>query len=341
MILVDKEFESLIPPLSPEEFAQLEENCVRDGIRDPLVVWNSPDGKILVDGHNRWKISANHGGIPFQVVERQFQSRDEVKEWIIKNQFGRRNIPAYMRAWLSLKLKDAIAAKVKEKEEERKTTYQKSEKSNMPAMNTSKELAKVAGVSHDTIHKVEVIENSGNETVKAAARSGEMSVNKAYETIKEENAALKRRVQELEQTPPQVVTQTVEVVPEDYKDAKTKAKVFDREVKRLNDKLTAAYKEREEQNKKIQSLQDEVIKYGAETQQGRYFRELESVATAFETQCEQFIRWVGGYIWITQNPGKLKPERRESVTNAVQMVYEWAGTMLHNLSITEEDENEN
>lgn len=178
---------------------------------------------------------------------------------------------------------------------------------------------------------------------KAEAREAEEIVTRSavLDKIKEENAALKRRVQELEQTPPQVVTQTVEVVPEDYKDAKTKAKVFDREVKRLNDKLTAAYKEREEQNKKIQSLQDEVIKYGAETQQGRYFRELESVATAFETQCEQFIRWVGGYIWITQNPGKLKPERRESVTNAVQMVYEWAGTMLHNLSITEEGENEN
>ena len=178
---------------------------------------------------------------------------------------------------------------------------------------------------------------------KAEAREAEEIVTRSavLDKIKEENAALKRRVQELEQTPPQVVTQTVEVVPEDYKDAKTKAKVFDREVKRLNDKLTAAYKEREEQNKKIQSLQDEVIKYGAETQQGRYFRELESVATAFETQCEQFIRWVGGYIWITQNPGKLKPERRESVTNAVQMVYEWAGTMLHNLSVTEEGENEN
>ena len=33
-ITIDKEFESLIPPLSPEEFQQLEENCVKEGIRD-------------------------------------------------------------------------------------------------------------------------------------------------------------------------------------------------------------------------------------------------------------------------------------------------------------------
>ena len=45
-----------------------------------------------------------------------------------------------------------IAEKAKEKEQERKTTYQKSEKSNMATVNTTKELAKIAGVSHDTIH---------------------------------------------------------------------------------------------------------------------------------------------------------------------------------------------
>ena len=54
MIKIDKEFQSLIPPLAPEEYKQLEENCIRDGIRDPLVVWPQENGvNILVDGHNR------------------------------------------------------------------------------------------------------------------------------------------------------------------------------------------------------------------------------------------------------------------------------------------------
>ncbi len=55
---------------------------------------------------------------------------------------------------LILKLKPVIAEKAKEKEQERKTTFQKSEKSNMTPINTTKELAKLAGVSHDTIHLV-------------------------------------------------------------------------------------------------------------------------------------------------------------------------------------------
>lgn len=75
---------------------------------------------------------------------------------------GRRNLSAYDRSVLALKLKPLLKAEAKAKEIERKTTYQKSEKSNLPKMDTAKELVKVAGVSHDTIHKVEKIETEKN-----------------------------------------------------------------------------------------------------------------------------------------------------------------------------------
>ncbi len=180
-IRIDKEFESLIPPLSADEFKQLEENCVKDGIRDPLVVWRVPSGDdILIDGHNRWKIAAKHGGIQFETARKEFDNRNEVKAWIITNQFGRRNLSAYDRSVLALKLKPLIAEKAKAKETERKTTCQKSEKSKMPTMNTTKELAKVAGVSHDTIHKVEKIEAEATDRTKQLVREGKLSINQAY-----------------------------------------------------------------------------------------------------------------------------------------------------------------
>lgn len=79
-----------------------------------------------------------------------------------------RNLSAYDRSILALKLKPVIAAKAKEKETERKTTYQKSEKSSLPTVNTTKEIAKAAGVSHDTIAKVEKIEQQATPEIKAA-----------------------------------------------------------------------------------------------------------------------------------------------------------------------------
>lgn len=184
MIKIDKEFESLIPPLSPEEFKQLEENILRDGIREPLVMWRVPNGDdFLIDGHNRWKIAAKHGGIPFDVKRMTFDTRDDVIQWIIQNQFGRRNLSAYDRSLLALKLKPLLARQAKKKEAERKTTYQKSEKSPMPTINTTKEVAKVAGVSHDTIHKVEVIEEKATPQTKQLIRDGKLSINQAYNSV--------------------------------------------------------------------------------------------------------------------------------------------------------------
>lgn len=175
---IDKEFESLIPPLSSEEFQQLEENILRDGIRESLVIWDNGEDWILIDGHNRYKIAQKHN-LPYNHRRMTFENREEAKEWIIRNQFGRRNLSAYDRSILALKLKPMIAEKAKEKEHDRKTTCQKSDKS----YDTKKELAQIAGVSHDTIHKVEAIEEKATDKTKQLIREGKLSINQAYNSV--------------------------------------------------------------------------------------------------------------------------------------------------------------
>lgn len=174
---IDEEFQKLIPPLTDDEYRQLEENCIKEGIRETILVWDRGDDLVIVDGHNRYQI-ARKNGLKWHYKEMHFESREAVKEWIILNQFGRRNLSAYDRSILALKLKPVIAEKAKEKEHERKTTCQKSDKS----YDTKKELAKVAGVSHDTIHKVEKIEAEATPQVKQAVRDGKLSINQAYNT---------------------------------------------------------------------------------------------------------------------------------------------------------------
>lgn len=84
---IDPEFRALIPPLSSDERALLEENIVRDGCRDPLVLWNG----ILLDGHNRYDICAELG-LPFRTVSVELDSRAAAEDWIDTNQLGRRNL---------------------------------------------------------------------------------------------------------------------------------------------------------------------------------------------------------------------------------------------------------
>jgi hypothetical protein len=54
----------------------------------------------------------------------------------------------------TLSLNDNVSKHNTCKETERKTTFHKSEKSNIEPINTVKEISKVANVSHDTIAKV-------------------------------------------------------------------------------------------------------------------------------------------------------------------------------------------
>lgn len=209
-IIVDEEFKSLIPPLSPDEYSQLEENIVRDGIRDPLVVWHVPNGDdILIDGHNRFEISIKHAGIPFQIKRMDFLDRDAAKQWIILNQFGRRNLSAYDRSVLALKLKPIIAEQAKERQVQggRGEVVQKSAQAK-----TRDELAKIASVSHDTIHKVETIENSGNELVKQQAKSGEISINKAYNIVTDK----------VDKSPKQLQTEYMNEIRERHEDFEAK-----------------------------------------------------------------------------------------------------------------------
>lgn len=88
-IIVDPEFRQLIPPLTPDERAQLEANLLADGCRDALVVWAGEN--ILLDGHNRLDICQAHG-IEFDVYELDLADRDAAKNWIDTNQLGRRNL---------------------------------------------------------------------------------------------------------------------------------------------------------------------------------------------------------------------------------------------------------
>jgi len=84
---VDAEFKALIPPLSTEEYDQLEANILAEGCRDALVVWNS----LLLDGHNRFAICQKHD-LPFATTALEFADRQSAFNWIINNQLGRRNL---------------------------------------------------------------------------------------------------------------------------------------------------------------------------------------------------------------------------------------------------------
>src|SRR5262245_54963767 len=66
----DSEFKNLFPPLTDEEYRQLELNIKRDGCQDAIKIWNG----WIIDGHNRYRICKQHD-IPYKVEELKFADR--------------------------------------------------------------------------------------------------------------------------------------------------------------------------------------------------------------------------------------------------------------------------
>lgn len=189
---INKEFKELIPPLSADEYKQLEENILTDGCREPLVTWNS----TIVDGHNRYNICTENN-IPFNTVEKEFKGKEDAIHWIILNQFGRRNLTVVQRSELALRLKPILRKKAKENQKKaiggdrRSNIYknqgfqnsdnldkaeeliQNSDTPIIEKVNTHKEVAKIAGVSHDTIWKTEkILDNGTPEQIDRARKGG-------------------------------------------------------------------------------------------------------------------------------------------------------------------------
>jgi hypothetical protein len=69
--VIRKEFKDLIPPSSDDELDGLEKRILYEGCRDPLVLW--------------------------------FDEEDmEPEEWIVENQFSRRNLDTCYLIWFSI-----------------------------------------------------------------------------------------------------------------------------------------------------------------------------------------------------------------------------------------------
>jgi N6-adenosine-specific RNA methylase IME4 len=177
---VNEEFKKLIPPLSKEEYEQLETNCLNEGIREAILTWNG----VIIDGHNRYEI-AKRWNLDFQTKSKVFKDESEVREWMINNQFGRRNLSNYQRGVLALELESVFSKRAKEQQIRKPESVSVNSPKQTP-IDTRKELAKIASVGEQTIARVKVIEAKATPEIKAQLSTGELSINQVYQEIKKE-----------------------------------------------------------------------------------------------------------------------------------------------------------
>lgn len=104
MVKIDPEFQSLIPPLTDDEYQRLEKSILAEGVRECIITWDD----TIIDGHNRYRICQKYN-INCPNKERKFESRDAAKLWIISSQLSRRNLPLAAIGDLKLEEKEIVS----------------------------------------------------------------------------------------------------------------------------------------------------------------------------------------------------------------------------------------
>lgn len=184
---IDQELQKVMPELSNEEYKELEYSLLRDGFKgSPIIVW----GDIIIDGHNRYEICQKHS-IPYEIKELSFNNKEEVIQWMVRAQLGRRNLSPLQRIKLvetyrpiyekqAASNKSANGGNKKSESEKSTTPLPPKEKIDVRA-----KLSSDAGVSTNTYAKGKKILESANEELIRQVETGEKSINKAFNEIRE------------------------------------------------------------------------------------------------------------------------------------------------------------
>ena len=179
-IQIDEELENLLPKLEVEKYNLLKADIIKNGCINPIIIWNG----LIVDGHNRYRI-CKENNIEFKTKEMNFANKQEAMIWAWTTQKARRNVDDGTLFRIAEKFRPYYEKKAKEnmlatQNNNKASAFQKSEKQ----VNTTKELAKTAGVSTDTMNKVIQIQKHAPEPIKDAVESNVISINKGYELTK-------------------------------------------------------------------------------------------------------------------------------------------------------------
>ena len=175
--VIDPYFKNLLPIHDEQTYKRLEEQILREGCLDPLRVWKGRS--IIIDGHTRYEICLKHG-LAFTVVELEFETREEVEQWIYLNQLARRDLTDKERRYYLGKLYKTL------KEENAATGKKK---------NVLKNLAEESGSSTATIQRAE-------EFADLIDKVGEVSPELKAKVLSKEVVVPPEQLQEVVDLPP-------------------------------------------------------------------------------------------------------------------------------------------
>ena len=128
-------------------------------------------------------------------------------------------------------------------------------------------------------------------------------------------------------------TKIVEVEPEDYQQMKSKARSYDSEVARLNNKINQVYEEK-------RKLQDQIDDLKQVTQEGLETENLSENVFYFCTLANNFVGNAGGLVWLTSRINDMSDREKALFLKAAQALRDFSQVFTQNMKRMEYGESD-
>jgi ParB-like chromosome segregation protein Spo0J len=176
-IKISSEYQALVPAQSGHEYQSLKQSINENGFWNSHPIVINSDG-IILDGHHRYR-ACQELAIEPKTAIMQFRDKLQEKLFVINSNLKRRHLNSFQRTELGLRSKSILQEIVKSNQ----SLGGKGVRNLTPLGRVDLEIGKLAGVSYDTVRKVELILNKNPQELLFRLRSGTESINGAHNKI--------------------------------------------------------------------------------------------------------------------------------------------------------------
>ena len=198
---INPRFEKFSPKKKQDEIDELRKSLREKGyIGSPILTWHG----FIVDGHNRYKMCKELGVlIDLEKHVEEIDLGDNAEEidamdWMLTHQLSSKNLSVGEKLAMTEEFKKEVALENEKKKSEAGKNYGKGMNNSSTPIGvnlsdnkndrkdtwTDNQTAKKAGVGIGTVARYNRVMNSDDEELKTKVKTGEVTVNKAYEEVR-------------------------------------------------------------------------------------------------------------------------------------------------------------
>lgn len=193
---INPRFEKFSPKKKPDEIEKLRESLKEKGyIGSPILTWHG----FIVDGHNRYKM-CRELGIEIDLNENveeinlgENAEEIDAMDWMLTHQLSSKNLSVGEKLAMTEEFKKEVALDNSKKKSEAGKNYGKGMNNSITPIGeklsthetwTDNQIAKKAGVGTGSVARYNKIMKSNDEELKEQVKTGQVTVNKAYEEVR-------------------------------------------------------------------------------------------------------------------------------------------------------------